>query len=140
MAILSGLQLVQKRLPAEPRITPLLDNAVQAAKRGASLTQRMLAFARRQTLNPEFVDVTTLVNGMIELLQRSLGPSIAIATSFDRGLDLIQVDTNQFEMALLNLAVNARDAMPSGGIKTISGPQQSIPTGQYSKPNTLQNF
>ncbi len=132
MAILSSLQLVQKRLPAEPRITPLLDNAVQAAKRGASLTQRMLAFARRQALNPEFVDVTTLVNGMIELLQRSLGPSIAIATNFDRGLDLIQVDTNQFEMALLNLAVNARDAMPSGGTMTISARQQSIPSGHSS--------
>jgi PAS domain S-box-containing protein len=132
MAILSSLQLVQKRLPAEPRITPLLDNAVQAAKRGTSLTQRMLAFARRQALNPELVDVTTLVNGMIELLQRSLGPSIAIATNFDRGLDLIQVDTNQFEMALLNLAVNARDAMPNGGTMTISARQQGIPSGHSS--------
>src|SRR4029077_19828874 len=132
MAILSSLQRVQNQLAAGQRIDPLLDNVVQAAKRGTSLTQRMLAFARRQALNPEFVDVTTLVNGMIELLQRSLGPSIAIGTNFDRGLDLIQVDTNLFEMALLNLAVNARDAMPNGGTMTISARQQGIPSGHSS--------
>jgi signal transduction histidine kinase len=77
MAVLGSLELVRKRLPDNPRVTPLLDNAMQGAQRGVSLTQRMLAFARRQELNPEPVDVQVLVHGMTDLLQRSLGPTAA---------------------------------------------------------------
>jgi PAS domain S-box-containing protein len=115
MAVLGSLELVRKRMPADDRLTKLIDNAIQGAERGATLTKRMLAFARRQELNNETINIPELVRGMTELLQRSLGQSIAIETRFPLGLKPIRADANQVEMALLNLAVNARDAMPEGG-------------------------
>ena len=87
---------------------------MQAAQRGASLTQRMLAFARRQDLKVEPVDVRDLVNGMGDLLQRSISSAAQIETRFPMRLDPVLVDANQLELAILNLVVNARDAMPDG--------------------------
>jgi PAS domain S-box-containing protein len=121
MAILGSLELVRKRLPIDPKITPLIDNAVLAGKRGASLTQRMLMFARRQPLTPEPTDLVMLLNGMRELFQRSIGPDIRIEMRFPIALPLVRVDPNQLESAVLNLCLNARDAMPDGGPITISG-------------------
>jgi PAS domain S-box-containing protein len=121
MAILGSLELVRKRLPNDPKITPLIDNAVLAGKRGASLTQRMLMFARRQPLNPEPTDLVLLLNGMRELFQRSIGPDIRIEMRFPIALPLVRADPNQLESAVLNLCLNARDAMPDGGLITISG-------------------
>jgi len=138
MAILGSLELVRRRLPEDPRITGLVDNAMQAAQRGASLTQRMLAFSRRQDLKPEAIDVPNLVRGMTDLLRRSLGPSLDIETRFPLVLARVQADANQLEMALLNLAVNARDAMPDGGRIVIaareesaSGPAAGLASGRY---------
>jgi PAS domain S-box-containing protein len=128
-AVLGSLELVRRRLPEDPRITGLVDNAIQAAQRGASLTQRMLAFARRQELDPEPIDVPTLVRGMTDLLQRSLGPSIEIETRFPLALGLVQADANQLEMALLNLAVNARDAMADGGRIVVAAREESVAPG-----------
>nr|QQZ49768.1 PAS domain S-box protein [Phenylobacterium glaciei] len=82
MAVLGSLELVRKRLPHDPRITPLIDNAMQGAQRGAALTQRMLAFARKQELKLDPVDLAGLVRGMTSLLQRSLGPAMRIETHF----------------------------------------------------------
>jgi PAS domain S-box-containing protein len=121
MAVLGNLSLLRKRMPADPRLTRLLDGAVQGAERGATLTKRMLAFARRQELKPETVELARLVEGMADLLRRSLGPVVDIATGPLHDLPPIRVDPNQLELALLNLAVNARDAMPLGGRLTISG-------------------
>ncbi|BBK42522.1 histidine kinase [Allostella vacuolata] len=115
MAILGSLELVQRRLPDDPRIRALIDNAVQGARRGASLTQRLLAFARRQELRLEPVDLPLLVHGMTDLLQRSLGPALPIEARFPLMLPPVMADPNQLELALLNLMVNARDAMPGGG-------------------------
>jgi len=115
MAVLGNLSLLKKRVPESPGVTRLIDGAIKGAERGATLTKRMLAFARRQELKPEAVDLRALVDGMTEMLRRSLGASIHIATTLDPGLPLIRVDPNQFELALLNLALNARDAMPDGG-------------------------
>jgi signal transduction histidine kinase len=121
MVILGNLQLLRKRLPDDPRLIRLVDGAVQGADRGATLTKRMLAFARRQELRPEPVDVFRLVQGMEEMLRRTLGPSILITNSYRPDLPPIRVDPNQLELALLNLALNARDAMPLGGQLTIGG-------------------
>jgi PAS domain S-box-containing protein len=133
MAILGSLEILRKRLPNDPRLLALLDNAVQGAKRGSSLTQRMLAFARRQELKHEAVDLAHLVNNMLELLERSLGPAINIETRFPLEVVRVRTDANQLETALLNLAINSRDAMPNGGTITISVVEHAIaaahPTG-----------
>ena len=126
MAVLSSLELIRKRLPEDPKLTMLLDNAMQGAQRGAALTKRMLAFARRQELNSETIHIPELVRGMSDLLQQSLGQSIAIETRFPLKLSPIIADANQLEMALLNLAVNARDAMPQGGQIIIAANEESL--------------
>jgi PAS domain S-box-containing protein len=119
MAILSSLALLERRVSGDASTQRLIDNARQGAERGAALTQRMLAFARRQELNPERVDVLALVRGMSDLLQRTLGPAHPIGLQFPLSLPPVLADANQLEMALLNLAVNARDAMPGGGAISI---------------------
>lgn len=120
MVVLGSLRLLRKRLEEDPRALRLLDNAVQGAERGAALTQRLLAFARRQELAPEVVEVRRLVTNMQDLLERALGPSIRITNDFAPDIAHVLVDANQLELALLNLAVNARDAMPNGGTLAIS--------------------
>ncbi|AWN35742.1 MHYT domain-containing protein [Methylobacterium radiodurans] len=137
MAVLGSLELLRKRLPDDPKLVRLLDNAVQGAQRGAALTQRMLAFARRQELKPEVVDLQDLVRGITDLLQRSIGPQVHIETRFPLGLPRAMVDAHQCELALLNLTVNARDAMPEGGTITIAGreagneDEANLPEGRY---------
>jgi PAS domain S-box-containing protein len=134
MATLSSLELLRKRIAHDPRSVRLLDNAVEGARRGATLTQRMLAFARRQDLQLTRVEIPTLVRGMTDLIERSLGPSIAIDTRFPLRLDAVTADVNQLEMALLNLVVNARDAMPDGGAITIAAQRQAV------GPDNAQNL
>jgi CheY-like chemotaxis protein/two-component sensor histidine kinase len=120
MAVLGSLELLRKRLPDDPAITRLLDNATLGAKRGATLTQRMLSFARRQEMNVKTLDVGRLVEGLRELLERSLGTQAELRIEIFPRLPPVRADENQLELALLNLAVNARDAMPDGGIIRIS--------------------
>ncbi|MBV9881389.1 MAG: PAS domain S-box protein [Sphingomonadaceae bacterium] len=103
----------------KPRVLRALDNALIGAERAATLTQRLLAFSRRQPLNPRPIDVNRLVTGMSELFHRTLGETIAVETRLPDGLWQVEVDPNQLENAILNLAVNARDAMPNGGKLTI---------------------
>jgi PAS domain S-box-containing protein len=101
------------------RLTRSVDNAMRGAQRAASLTQRLLAFSRRQPLDPKPVDAGRLVTGMSELLRRTLGEQVAIETVLAGGLWRVLADPNQLEIGILNLAVNARDAMPRGGKLTI---------------------
>ena len=129
MAIQGSLELMRKRLPDDPRLQGLLDNAMQGAQRGATLTTRLLAFARRQELKREAVDIPNLVRGMTDLLQRSIGPSVALETRFPLVTHPVLADANQLEMALLNLVVNARDALPEGGKITIATRKERIPDG-----------
>ena len=112
-----------------------------AAKRAAALTHRLLAFSRRQTLDPRPTNVNTLVNGMTELIQRTVGPSISVETVGASGLWPVLVDASQLENALLNLCINARDAMPEGGRITVetankwldrdAARKHDVPEGQY---------
>ncbi|WP_212627556.1 PAS domain-containing sensor histidine kinase [Pseudomonas sp. PP3] len=118
--ILGNLEIVRKRITDDPKITRLLDNATQGALRGVSLTQRMLAFARRQELKSEPVEIPALVQGISGLLRSSLGPSVILETRFPPALEPVLADVNQLELAVLNLATNARDAMPHGGKIVIS--------------------
>ncbi|MFL6817087.1 MAG: ATP-binding protein [Bradyrhizobium sp.] len=115
MAVMGNLDLLRKRIPNDPRLHRLIDGALQGAERGASLTQRLLAFARQQDLRAVPVDLRGLINGMIDLLERSLGPRVALRLDLPQGLPPARVDANQLELAILNLAINARDAMPDGG-------------------------
>jgi signal transduction histidine kinase len=129
MAILGNLELVRNHLLDNPRMLRLVDGAIQGAERGATLTKRLLAFARRQELKPEVVDIAKLLDGMLDMLSRSLGPTIEITTEFERTLASIRVDPNQLELAIMNLAVNARDAMPSGGRLHISADSKRVIAG-----------
>ena len=148
MAVLGSLSLLEKRLPDDPRSHRLLQNAVQGAQRGAALTQRLLAFSRRQELKPEAVDVLLLVSGMRELLERALGHGVELRTQFEGPLPPALVDANQLELALLNVALNARDAMPNGGTLTISaskysqsvdGADSSLASGDYVRIRIADN-
>lgn len=127
MAIMSSLALLRRRVPDHPTAHRLIDNALQGAERGAALTQRMLAFARRQDLAAERLDVPELVNDLAELVGRTLGPAWPLELHFTADLPAVFADTNQLEMALLNLAVNARDAMPGGGTIRITAEQRELP-------------
>ena len=126
MAVQGSLELLQRRLPGnDPKVAQLIDNALQGARRGAALTQRMLAFARRQELTLMPLDVREVVQRMANLLQSSLGPSIRVETHFPLELPRINADANQLELALLNLAINGRDAMPKGGTVTIGATRRT---------------
>jgi signal transduction histidine kinase len=129
-AVLGNLELLRKRLPPNPSIDRLIEGATQGAQRGAALTQRLLAFARRQALQPKPTDLAELVRGMGDLLRRSLGPSIAIELDLPAGLPPALADQNQIELALLNLAVNARDAMPDGGRLEIALAVETVPSAR----------
>ncbi len=114
-AILSSIRLARRRIEKGENADDFLSNAAHAAERGATLTQRMLAFARKQELKLESVDLKASVNGMTELLQRTIGPNISIHRNFPKHLSLVTADAAQIELAVMNLVVNARDAMPNGG-------------------------
>lgn len=132
MAVLGSLELMRKRLPDDAKLKSLLENAVKGAERGAALTKRMLAFARRQEIKQESIDVPTLVRGMADLLQQTLGRSIALETRFPLALSTVVADANQLEIALLNLTVNARDAMPDDGEIVISARDEIVGPGETS--------
>ncbi len=140
MAISGSLEILRKRIPDDRRVVTLLDNAMQGVRRGTSLTQRMLAFARRQELKQEAVDIANLVEGIRELLMRTLGPAIDIETRLPRAMTRVRTDANQLETALINLALNARDAMPHGGKIVIAAREEKVgpdhpvrlPPGSYA--------
>jgi PAS domain S-box-containing protein len=133
--------LAEEAVP-DPRLKRSLENAMKGADRAAALTQRLLAFARRQPLTPKPIDVDRLVTGMSDLLQRTLGEHVRLHIVTSPGLWRVEADPNQLESAILNLGLNARDAMPGGGELTIEtanaqldpsyvAGQSEVPPGQY---------
>jgi len=123
-AIIGNLEMACLQLGEDDEVRPLIETASSAAERGATLTQHLLAFARRQPLAPERVDVGELLANMSTLLERTLGSDIEIALDVADGLWPVEVDASQLQNAILNLAINARDAMPDGGRLTISAGNQ----------------
>jgi PAS domain S-box-containing protein len=132
MAILGSLELLRKRFPDDSKGIALLENAAQGAHRGTALTKRMLAFARNYELNKEVIDISTLVHGMKDLVERSIGPSFNIETRFPLSLNPVEADANQLELALLNLSLNARDAMADGGEIVLAAREENITAGHRS--------
>src|SRR5712692_1069973 len=119
-AVVGNLELARTRAGETSPVAPLLRAALQSAGRGAALIQRLLAFARKQSLDPRSLDLGGLVSGIEELLRRTLGPEIRLVISADPDLAPAHVDANQVELAILNLTINARDAMPEGGTMRIA--------------------
>jgi signal transduction histidine kinase/CheY-like chemotaxis protein len=120
MAVLSNLELLRKHLPRDERTLRLIDGALQGVERGTALTQRLLAFARQQDLRLEPRDLAEIIRGMSDLIERAVGDGIEIRISIPPLLPAALIEANQIELALLNLVVNGRDAMPDGGVLTIS--------------------
>ncbi|MCK1277321.1 response regulator [Bradyrhizobium sp. 61] len=120
MVISGGLDMLDRQTDPDRR-RRLMDGMVQAAQRGASLTRQLLAFSRRQTLRPEPVDVASQMGGMRELLDRSLRGDVHVEFDFPDTLWPVEVDPGELELVILNLAVNARDAMPNGGTILVRG-------------------
>jgi PAS domain S-box-containing protein len=114
-AILGNLEFVAEHVNGDAELLEFTDNAIKATLRGADLTQRLLAFSRKQALQPEVTDVNNLATGMTKLMRRTLGEHIGIENIASGGLWPAVVDRGQLENVLLNLAINARDAMPDGG-------------------------
>ncbi len=119
MVVMGNLELIRRRISSDAKLERLVDGAMQGARRGAALTQRLLAFARRQDLKVEPTNIAELLCGMNELIERSIGSQIELAVDVPPVLPSVLVDRNQIELAVLNLVVNARDAMQNGGKLTI---------------------
>jgi signal transduction histidine kinase len=134
MAVIGNLELLAKKIDGDPRQAKLLHGAMEGAQRGAALTQRLLAFARKQELQSRATDINVLIQDMRDLIVRSIGPLITVQIRASNALPNVDIDPNQLEMALLNLAVNARDAMPTGGALTISMEQSAATAEQPDLP------
>ncbi len=142
--VIGNIEILLRHLPADAaRLRRSADHALQGAQRAATLTHRLLAFSRQQPLEPKPIEPNKLVSGMSELLRRTLGETVLLETVLAGGIWRTEVDPNQLENAVLNLAVNARDAMPEGGRLTIETANshldrtyvaalpEPVPPGQY---------
>ncbi|WP_342110178.1 response regulator [Methylobacterium sp. SI9] len=125
-AILGSLELAGPKVADQPRVQRLIENARGAAERGASLTKRLLSFSRAHDLQARAVDVNALIVGMSDLFGRSLGGLVTVRTDLGADLPAVQVDPEQLELAVLNLCINARDAMPEGGTITVATRRMDI--------------
>ena len=127
--ILGSLDMLQRKGLGDARQQRLIDGALQSAERAKLLVQRLLAFARRQPLQASAVDVGELISGMADLIDSTSGPNIGVAIAIEQDLPPAVADPNQLEMAILNLSVNARDAMPDGGTLTLAAASKIVEAG-----------
>jgi signal transduction histidine kinase/ActR/RegA family two-component response regulator len=129
--ITGALDILHKQYgDADIRLGRLLGNAMKAADRARTLVQRLLGFARRQTLQTDAIDIGRLITGMRDLIASSIGPTIEIVFEVGPDLPLAIADPNQLELAILNLCVNARDAMPDGGRLVVAAEKEAVPAGR----------
>ena len=137
-AILGSLELAGPKIADQPRVKRLIDNATGAAQRGSALTKRLLSFSRSRDVRMSLVDVNGLIGGMTDLFGRSLGGLVQVRTVLDPVLPSARIDPDQLELAILNLCINARDAMPDGGVITVStrrialAGEPDLPDGDYA--------
>ncbi|MEO3434475.1 PAS domain S-box protein [Inquilinus sp. CAU 1745] len=124
--IIGSLDMLMRRGVGSERERRLIEGGLQSADRAKVLVQRLLAFARRQPLQPSAVDLKRLIGGMADLIASTSGPKVDVRVQLPDDLPPVRADANQLEMALLNLAVNARDAMPDGGVLTIAATRESV--------------
>ncbi len=137
--IIGSLDMLMRKGLGNAREQRLIDGALQSAERARTLIQRLLAFARRQPLQPVAVDIAQLIRGMADLIGSTVGTTITLRVDASHDLPSARADTNQLEMALLNLVANARDAMPSGGMLTVKADRcvvaphdkLDVPPGHY---------
>lgn len=132
--IVGNLDMIVRRPGDAQRVERLATSAMTAARRGAEVTEKLLSFSRRQVLRPETVNPNRLLKDFRTLLQRAVGETIAVKFDLDPSLDPVRLDPGQFESAVLNLAVNARDAMPSGGGLTIATGNETVQAGLPELP------
>jgi signal transduction histidine kinase len=131
----TGLQLLERDITAQQK-QRIFDGMRRALTRGTGLTRHLLAFSRRQPLNPESIDLTSHLRGMREMLDASLGGDITVEMRFDEPVWPVEIDAGEMELAILNLCVNARDAMAAGGVITITAGNVSDP----AEPGTAAEF
>jgi signal transduction histidine kinase/CheY-like chemotaxis protein len=132
--IIGSLDLLRRRVPADDKAHRQIEIALQAASRAATLVQRLLAFARRQDLQPRSIDIVALLRGMQDLIRKSVGPMVELEVDCPEALPPARIDPNQLELAILNLALNARDAMAGGGRLGISVRLERVEAGGRLKP------
>ncbi|HTR17642.1 MAG TPA: response regulator [Acetobacteraceae bacterium] len=133
----ANLELIGTRLPADSWLQSRLSAALGAVERGARLTRQLLAFARRQKLAPEVIDVRALLTGMEDMIRRTVGEQIAVHLVISPGLWPVLVDAQQLENGLLNLVVNARDAMPRGGTLCVIAANRGVEAAETAGRETL---
>ena len=138
MVIASGLRLIESRDDPKKRAS-IVQSMRQAVDRGASLTKQLLAFSRRQKLSPEVVIVQDRISALRTLLERSLREDIALKFDFDADVSTVKLDPSQFDLAILNLSVNARDALPNGGLVSISVRNQRTSAGDFALVSVSDN-
>ncbi|MCG7391563.1 ATP-binding protein [Microvirga sp. ACRRW] len=132
--VIGNLDLLQRAIKGNAKAEPRVRMAMEGAQRCADLTHRLLAFSRRQPLQVSIIDAGGLISGLLELMRRTLGENINISLNLEEGIYPIEVDRAQLEAALLNLAVNARDAMPDGGDLSISISFQALDESKVETP------
>ena len=140
-AVIGNLDMIRTRAAGNDRLQRMADNALEAARKGAKLSSQLLAFSRSQRMNVGPVDLAQLLSGMSGLLAQSVGPSVRVDVYVDEDARFVISDGNQLELALLNLAVNARDAMPEGGTLTITArhaedPERRLPHVELAVTDT----
>src|SRR5690606_16459428 len=130
MVVTGHAELLRRRLGDDPKAARALDAIDTAARRGRDLTRHLLAFARRQRLRPEPVSLASRADGIRELLSASLGSAVRLQVDLGEALWPVRADPGELELALLNMAVNARDAMPDGGVLSIRAENVTLTEGQ----------